>query len=121
MVAGAALAWSVRITIDAILLAIASVSLLPETRKSLWQAGGTLLGSGVVLLVGSLIPDFSARVVFVAVVLFFPDGVVGTLQKLLRGSLRLSREGSPLTAHPDEARRAEEAKPQVEVPHRQAR
>jgi len=66
---GAALAWSARITLDATLLAVARPPLLTETGKALWQSGLTLLGSGVVLLVASLISDFSARVVFVLAVL----------------------------------------------------
>jgi ABC-type branched-subunit amino acid transport system permease subunit len=49
---------------------------------------------------------------FVAVVLFFPDGVVGTAQKLLKGGGHLGTMGVRLTGP---------AKPQTEVPHRQAR
>src|SRR5689334_9286771 len=119
----------------------ARIGVLPSIEMIVWVAvggRGTLLGPvvgelGVNWLQSILTthyPDLWLLVLgglFVAVVLFFPDGVVGTLQKFLRGSLRLSRAGSPLTARPDEARRAEEAKPQAgpkpqtEVPHRQAR
>jgi hypothetical protein len=56
---------------------------------------------------------------FVAVVLFFPDGVVGTAQKLIA---RMGPgAGVRQTGRPDEGRRAEEAKPPAEVPHIQAR
>jgi urea transport system permease protein len=60
---------------------------------------------------------------FVAVVLFVPDGVVGTAQKLitrLRPSMGAGA-GVRQTGRPDEGRRPEEAKPQTEVPHIQAR
>ncbi|MFI5377299.1 MAG: hypothetical protein ACHQ8D_21885 [Candidatus Rokuibacteriota bacterium] len=58
---------------------------------------------------------------FVAVVLFFPDGVVGTAQKLLARSGAYGGAGARLAGRPDEGRRPEEAKPQTELPHIQAR
>jgi hypothetical protein len=60
---------------------------------------------------------------FVAVVLFFPDGVVGTAQKLIARTRPAATEGAGvrLTGRPDEGQGPEEAKPQSEVPHIQAR
>jgi urea transport system permease protein len=60
---------------------------------------------------------------FVAVVLFFPDGVVGTAQKLIARTRPPGGEGAGVrtTGRPDEGQRPEEAKPQTEVPHIQAR
>jgi hypothetical protein len=69
---------------------------------------------------------------FVAVVLFFPDGVVGTAQKLiarirpgagagLRQSGPSEGAGVRLNGRPDEGQRPEEAKPPTEVNHVQAR
>jgi hypothetical protein len=57
---------------------------------------------------------------FVAVVLFFPDGVVGTAQKLLGQRLRFGGAGARLTTRPDEGQRPEEAEPPTNVPHVQA-
>ncbi|HYM66378.1 MAG TPA: hypothetical protein VEW68_03730, partial [Patescibacteria group bacterium] len=54
---------------------------------------------------------------FVAVVLFFPDGVVGTAQKLLARPGWERRAGARPIERPDEGHRPEEAKPQTEVPH----
>jgi hypothetical protein len=58
---------------------------------------------------------------FVAVVLFFPDGVVGTAQKLLARSGPFGGAGVRLSGRPDEGRRPDEAKPPTEVSHIQAR
>ncbi|HTI54488.1 MAG TPA: hypothetical protein VMC04_09660, partial [Verrucomicrobiae bacterium] len=58
---------------------------------------------------------------FVAVVLLFPDGVVGTAQKLLARPGTFGRAGVRLNGRPDEGRRPEEAKAQPELPHIQAR
>jgi hypothetical protein len=69
---------------------------------------------------------------FVTVVLFFPDGLVGTAQKLLarlrrpagmdaQSRARQVLSGERLNGRPDEGRRPEEAKPQTTVPHIQAR
>jgi urea transport system permease protein len=56
---------------------------------------------------------------FVAVVLFFPDGAVGTAQKLI---MRMGPgAGVRRAGHPAEERRPEEAKPPTEVPHIQPR
>ena len=66
---GAALAWSVRIALDAVLLGLASISMLPETRKSLLQSGATLIGAMLILLVASSIAGLSGRIIFVLAVL----------------------------------------------------
>jgi urea transport system permease protein len=58
---------------------------------------------------------------FVAVVLFFPDGVVGTAQNLIARLRRPAGAGVRQTGRPDESQRPEEAKPQTEVSHIQAR
>jgi urea transport system permease protein len=58
---------------------------------------------------------------FVAVVLFFPDGVVGTAQKLIARVPRSTGAGVRSSGRPDEGHRPEEAKPPTEVPHIQAR
>jgi hypothetical protein len=58
---------------------------------------------------------------FVAVVLFIPDGLVGTARKLLRRSGIRRGVSTRFVGRPDEARRAEEAKPRTEAPHVQAR
>jgi len=58
---------------------------------------------------------------FVAVVLFFPDGVVGTAQKLVRSSRAPHGAFDRSTTRSDEGRRPEEAKPQAELPHVHAR
>ena len=46
---------------------------------------------------------------FVGVVLFFPDGVVGTAQKLLARLSRRHGQAAPVKAGPDEAKSANEA------------
>jgi urea transport system permease protein len=113
----------------------AKIGVLPSIEMIIWVAvggRGTLLGPvvgalGVNWLQSQLTthyPDLWLLVLgglFVAVVLFFPDGVVGTLQKLL--ARLTSREGSGvrLNGRPDEGRRPEEAKTQTEVHHIQAR
>jgi urea transport system permease protein len=58
---------------------------------------------------------------FVAVVLFIPDGLVGTARKLLRRRPRRGDADARLVGRPDEGRRPEEAKPRTEVRHVQAR
>ena len=58
---------------------------------------------------------------FVAVVLFFPDGVVGTAQKLITRIHPGAGAGVRQDGRPDEGQRPEEAKPQTEVRHIQAR
>ncbi len=54
---------------------------------------------------------------FVAVVLFFPDGVVGTAQKLIARMCPPTRQeaGVRPSGRPDEGQRPEEAKAQGEV------
>ena len=49
-------------------------------------------------------------------VLFFPDGVVGTAQKLIARIHPGAGAGVRQTGRPDEGQRPEEAKPQSEVP-----
>ena len=113
----------------------AKIGVLPSIEMIIWVAvggRGPLLGPVVGALgvnwLQSLLtthyPDLWLLVLgglFVAVVLFFPDGVVGTLEKLL--ARLTSREGSGvrLNGRPDEGRRPEEAKTPTEVPHIQAR
>jgi hypothetical protein len=58
---------------------------------------------------------------FVAVVLFFPDGIVGTAQKLLPQIRPLGEAGVRRGGRPDEGQRPEEARAQAEVPNIQAR
>jgi urea transport system permease protein len=113
----------------------AKIGVLPSIEMIIWVAvggRGTLLGPvvgalGVNWLQSTLTthyPDLWLLVLgglFVAVVLFFPDGVVGTAQKLLKGGGRLGAMGVRLTGRPHDGRRPEEANPQTEVPHRQAR
>ena len=110
--------------------------MLPSIEMIIWVAvggRGTLLGPvvgafGVNWLQSILTtsyPDLWLLVLgglFVGVVLFFPDGVVGTAQKLHRPAApRADGAGVRLTGRPDEGRRPEEAKPQTEVPHIRAR
>ena len=113
----------------------AKIGVLASIEMIIWVAvggRGTLLGPvvgalGVNWLQSILTthyPDLWLLVLgglFVAVVLFFPDGVVGTAQKLLKGGGHLGAMGVRLTGRSDEGRRPEEAKPQTEVPHRQVR
>ena len=114
----------------------AKIGVLPSIEMIIWVAvggRGTLLGPVVgafgVNWLQSLLtthyPDLWLLVLgglFVAVVLFFPDGVVGTAQKLHRAAPGgAGGAGARSTARPDEGRRPEEAKPQTEVRHSQAR
>ncbi|HSB41469.1 MAG TPA: urea ABC transporter permease subunit UrtC [Methylomirabilota bacterium] len=113
----------------------AKIGVLPSIEMIIWVAvggRGTLLGPvvgalGVNWLQSVLTthyPDLWLLVLgglFVAVVLFVPDGVVGTARKLV-GQLRPPRavEGrSP--GRPDEGRRPEEVQTPAEVQHIQAR
>ncbi len=113
----------------------AKIGVLPSIEMIIWVAvggRGTLLGPVVGALgvnwLQSLLtthyPDLWLLVLgglFVAVVLFFPDGVAGTLQKLV-ARLRPSAEaGVRLGGRPDRGQRPEEAKAQTEVHHIQAR
>ncbi|HSE06145.1 MAG TPA: urea ABC transporter permease subunit UrtC [Methylomirabilota bacterium] len=109
----------------------AKIGVLPSIEMIIWVAvggRGTLLGPVVGALgvnwLQSLLtthyPDLWLLVLgglFVAVVLFFPDGVVGTLQKVInKGGLHIR-----FARRLGEDQRPEEAKPQTEVPHVQAR
>jgi urea transport system permease protein len=110
---------------------------LPSIEMIIWVAvggRGTLLGP-VVGAIGvnwlqsiltTTYPDLWLLVLgglFVAVVLFFPDGVVGGARRLgmrLRRLPRVAGAGGRLIGRPDEARGAEEAEPRTKVPHVQA-
>jgi len=112
----------------------AKIGVLPSIEMIIWVAvggRGTLLGPVVGALgvnwLQSLLtthyPDLWLLVLgglFVGVVLFFPDGVVGTLQKLIAKIRPGARAAARQTGRPDEDPRPEEAKPQTEVPHIQA-
>jgi hypothetical protein len=112
----------------------AKIGVLPSIEMIIWVAvggRGTLLGPVVGALgvnwLQSLLtthyPDLWLLVLgglFVAVVLFFPDGIVGTAQKLLAQIRPLSRAGVRRGGRPDEGRRPEEAKPQTGVSQIQA-
>src|SRR5574342_1004561 len=101
----------------------AKIGVLPSIEMIIWVAvggRGTLVGpvAGAVgvnwlqSILTTTYPDLWLLVLgglFVAVVLFFPDGVVGTAQKLLAGSGWEGRGGARLTGRPDEGRRPEEA------------
>ena len=113
----------------------AKMGVLPSIEMIIWVAvggRGTLLGPVVGALgvnwLQSLLtthyPDLWLLVLgglFVAVVLFFPDGVVGTLQKLVARLRPSVGAGVRLSGHPDEGQRPEEAKATTAVPHVQAR
>ena len=113
----------------------AKIGVLPSIEMIVWVAvggRGTLFGPVVGALgvnwLQSLLtthyPELWLLVLgglFVGVVLFFPDGIVGTAQKLVRSSGALHGERDRSTARPDEGRRPEEAKPQAELPHVPAR
>ena len=113
----------------------AKIGVLPSIEMIIWVAvggRGTLLGPvagalGVNWLQSVLTthyPDLWLLVLgglFVAVVLFIPDGLVGTARKLLRRSGLRRGVSTRFVGRPDEARRAEEAKPRTEAPHVQAR
>jgi len=113
----------------------AKIGVLPSIEMIIWVAvggRGTLLGPvagalGVNWLQSVLTthyPDLWLLVLgglFVAVVLFIPDGLVGTARKLLRRRPRRGDADARLVGRPDEGRRPEEAKPRTEVRHVQAR
>ena len=113
----------------------AKIGVLPSIEMIIWVAvggRGTLLGPVVGALgvnwLQSLLtthyPDLWLLVLgglFVAVVLFIPDGLVGTARKLLRRRPRRGDADARLVGRPDEGRRPEEPKPRTEVRHVQAR
>jgi urea transport system permease protein len=113
----------------------AKIGVLPSIEMIIWVAvggRGTLLGPvagalGVNWLQSVLTthyPDLWLLVLgglFVAVVLFIPDGLVGTARKLLRRRPRRGDADARLVGRPDEGRRPEEPKPRTEVRHVQAR
>jgi urea transport system permease protein len=113
----------------------AKIGVLPSIEMIIWVAvggRGTLLGPvvgaiGVNWLQSVLTtnyPDLWLLVLgglFVAVVLFIPDGVVGTAQKLIARLRRPAGAGVRQTGRPDEGQRPEGAEPQTEVSHIQAR
>ena len=113
----------------------AKIGVLPSIEMIIWVAvggRGTLLGPvagalGVNWLQSVLTthyPDLWLLVLgglFVAVVLFIPDGLVGTARKLLRRRPQRGDADARLVGRPDEGRRPEEAKPRTEVRHVQAR
>lgn len=114
----------------------AKIGVLPSLEMIIWVAvggRGTLLGP-VVGAVGvnwlqsvltTTYPDlwlFVLGGLFVAVVLFFPDGLVGTIQKLgARPAPWTMGAGVRSSARSDEGQRPEETEPQAEVPHIHAR
>jgi urea transport system permease protein len=112
----------------------AKIGVLPSIEMIIWVAvggRGTLLGAvvgaiGVNWLQSTLTttyPDLWLLVLgslFVAVVLFVPDGVIGTAQKLLARGWAFRGADARLTPSPDEGRRPEEAEPRANVPHVQA-
>ena len=107
----------------------AKIGVLPSIEMIIWVAvggRGTLLGPVVGALgvnwLQSLLtthyPDLWLLVLgglFVAVVLFVPDGIVGTAQKLLQKSRSRQGMSARLVGRPDEGRRPEEAKPQTKI------
>jgi urea transport system permease protein len=115
----------------------AKIGVLPSIEMIIWVAvggRGTLLGA-VVGAIGvnwlqsiltTTYPDLWLLVLgslFVAVVLFFPDGVVGTARRLGMRLWRLPRAagvGGRLIGRPGEGRGPEEAEPRTKVPHVQA-
>jgi urea transport system permease protein len=115
----------------------AKIGVLPSIEMIIWVAvggRGTLLGpvvgaigvSWLQSILTTTYPDLWLLVLgslFVAVVLFFPDGVVGAARKLgtrLRRLPRTDGVGIRLIGRSDEGRRPEEAEPQTKVPHVQA-
>ncbi len=108
---------------------------MPSIEMIIWVAvggRGTLLGPVVGALgvnwLQSLLtthyPDLWLLVLgglFVAVVLFFPDGVVGTAQKLLARLGPGGGVGARLSARPEESQGSEGAKTPTGVSHMQAR
>jgi urea transport system permease protein len=113
----------------------AKIGVLPSIEMIIWVAvggRGTLLGPvagalGVNWLQSVLTthyPDLWLLVLgglFVAVVLFVPDGIVGTAQKLAGRPWSRRGTSARLVRRPDEAQGAEEAKPQTEIPQAHAR
>jgi urea transport system permease protein len=113
----------------------AKIGVLPSIEMIIWVAvggRGTLLGPVVGALgvnwLQSLLtthyPDLWLLVLgglFVAVVLFFPDGVVGTAQKLLARLGPGGGAGVRLSARPEESQGSEEAKTPTGVSHMEAR
>jgi urea transport system permease protein len=113
----------------------AKIGVLPSIEMIIWVAvggRGTLLGPVVGALgvnwLQSLLtthyPDLWLLVLgglFVAVVLFFPDGVVGTAQKLLARLGPRGGAGARLSARPEEVKRSEEAGTPTGVSHMEAR
>jgi urea transport system permease protein len=113
----------------------AKIGVLPSIEMIIWVAvggRGTLLGPVVGALgvnwLQSLLtthyPDLWLLVLgglFVAVVLFFPDGVVGSVHKLLARIRPGARAGARQTGRPDEGRRPEGAEAQADAHHVQAR
>jgi urea transport system permease protein len=112
----------------------AKIGVLPSIEMIIWVAvggRGTLLGPvagalGVNWLQSVLTthyPDLwllALGGLFVAVVLFVPDGIVGTAQKLLRKSRSHHGLSARLVGRPDEDQRAEEARSQTKVPQAHA-
>jgi len=113
----------------------AKIGVLPSIEMIIWVAvggRGTLLGPVVGALgvnwLQSLLtthyPDLWLLVLgglFVAVVLFFPDGVVGTGQKLLARLGPGGGAGVRLSPRPEERQGSEEAKTPTGVSHLEAR
>ncbi len=113
----------------------AKIGVLPSIEMIIWVAvggRGTLLGPVVGALgvnwLQSLLtthyPDLWLLVLgglFVAVVLFFPDGVVGTGQKLLARLRPGGGAGVRLSPRPEERQGSEEAKTPTGVSHLEAR
>ncbi len=113
----------------------AKIGVLPSIEMIIWVAvggRGTLLGTVVGALgvnwLQSLLtthyPDLWLLVLgglFVAVVLFFPDGVVGTGQKLLARLGPRGGAGARLSARPEEVKGSEEAGTPTGVSHMEAR
>ena len=128
----------------------AKIGVLPSIEMIIWVAvggrgtlSGAVIGAFGVSWLQSILttsyPDLWLLVLgalFVGVVLFFPDGVVGSAQKLLarlsrpRGVERMSagpddgerpEEANSVATRPDEGQRPKEAKPQTGAVHIQAR
>jgi len=113
----------------------AKIGVLPSIEMIIWVAvggRGTLLGPVVGALgvnwLQSLLtthyPDLWLLVLgglFVAVVLFFPDGVVGTAQKLLARLGPRGGAGARLSARPEEVKGSEGAGTPTGVSHMEAR
>src|SRR5262245_21127772 len=101
----------------------AKIGVLPSIEMIIWVAVGgrgtpigPIVGAFGVNWLQSVLttsyPDLWLLVLggmFVGVVLFFPDGVVGTAQKLVARLSRRPAPGAPVMAGPDEARAGGEA------------